>query len=256
VDGQDDRFAAPGAKPPQDVFGFFSGPAPQAPAQGQFGSAPAPAPVAAPVGAPVPGPTYGPPPGQPYGAPAQPFGAPAQPFGAPSTAYAPGYAPTSTGFGRKQIVAAVAAVIVAVGAGSFGWNMWQQHKNIGVPATLGGLAQDHDPAAEQAMAASLADLKKEDPGKKAIAMSYGDLRSNIVVLIAVRGHLASFQKDFEQGGATGTQQHIGHNTCAAAIVGFMCERTSGHLTEGVFAVSRTRTIAQVSSLLDEAWKKS
>jgi hypothetical protein len=290
VDGPDDRFATGGAKPPPDNYGFFAGAAPQKAASDQFGSATPTARPVAPVPAPPPASAYGPPTGQPYGAPptgqpygglptgqpygglptgqpygapptGQPYGAPptGQPYGAPATpVYAPGHASGSdpARFGRNQIIVAVVVVLLAVGAAGGGWNVWKQHQDIGVPVTLGGFAQNNGPAAEQAMTSSRAELRKEDPGKKAVVMAYGDPKSSFVFFIAVRGKLASFEKDFAQGGATGARRQVGHNTCAAMFVGFMCERSSSHLTEGVFAVSKTGTVDQVSAMLDEAWNKA
>jgi len=223
-----------------------------APAPDQYGYAP-PAPIA-PVAAMTPVATYGPPPTtQPLTAgatapPAQTFGTP---FGAPYEV-----APSSTGLGRKQIGAIVVAAIVALGVLGFGWNVWKLHQNIGVPTTLGGFAQSTDATSQQALANSLVALKKENPGKKTMGAAYGSASSAFVMLIAARGHLTSMQSDFAAAGANGAQQQIGHNTCAAVVVGFLCERTSKHLTEGVFAVSRTMTITQASAMLDEAWAKA
>jgi hypothetical protein len=232
VDGQDDRFATGGATPPTDNFGFFGG-------------------------APAPGSTYGPPPGQPYGAPpepsATPFGAPVTPYAAPINAPAP----ASTKTGRRQMVVAAVLILLAVAAAGGGWNVWKQHQNIAVPATLGGLAQNHDPAVQQLTSGVLTALKKEDPGKKNIVVAYGDVASSdLVFLVGVRGRRASIQRDLARGATTGSQKQIGHNTCATVSGGIVCERTSNHLTEGVVSASATRTMAQASALLDEAWAKA
>jgi hypothetical protein len=225
VDGQNDRFAAPDAKPPE--FGFFGG------------------------ASSAPGSAYGPPPAQQFGAPAQPA---TQPFGAP---YATPPAPASNKTRTGVLIGAAVLALVAVAVAAFGWNFWKQHQAIGIPTNLGGLAQNHEPGVEQLTASALAGLKKDDPGKKAGIAAYGSISSkDLVFFVGIRGRLASIEKDFAQGGASGVQQHIGHNTCGTIANGIMCERTSTHLTAAVISVSSPRTMAQVSALLDEAWKQA
>jgi hypothetical protein len=236
VDGQDDRFGAPpsASTPPADAgFGFFGG-TPASPY-----AAPTPG-----AGAPAPNPAFG--------APNPAFGAPAPAFG---TTYQP--VPTAAGGNSKQIVAAILIGIVVLAGIGFGWNVYQQHKPIGVPTTLAGVARNTDPSIQQGLDTALTALKKEDPGKKIVVAAYGSVaQKEIIILVGVRGRLKSIESDFAQGGITGGQQQIGHNSCAAMPTGFVCERTSGHLTEGVVSISQTRTMAQTSALLDEAWSKA
>jgi hypothetical protein len=191
--------------------------------------------------------------GQPAFGAAPVFGAPAQPGQVWGT---PAYTPTRTKtWGAQQIVAAVVVGVVALGALSLGWRYWQNHRGIKAPATLGGLAQLHDPVVDQAMDSAMARLKEVDHGHKAVVVAYGaGTGADVAILVGVRGRLQSIENDLNSGGvAAGTHQLVGKNTCAAFPGGFVCERTSAHLTEGVVSQSRTRTMAQVSAMLDEAW---
>jgi hypothetical protein len=232
----------------------------------RFGAAPAPSGPPAPSGSPMAGPMsqpYAGPMSQPYpgsggqqafGAPV--FGAPAQPG---QTWASQPYQPTRRkAWGSQQVVTAVLVGIVALAALGFGWRYWQNHRAINAPATLGGLAQNHDPAVEQAMTTARAGLKQADHGHKAVVVAYGTVTgSDVAILVGVRGRLVSIEKDLNSGGiAAGAHQQIGHNTCAAFPGGFVCERTSAHLTEGVISQSKTRTMTQVSAMLDEAWSKA
>jgi hypothetical protein len=197
---------------------------------------------------------------QPYPSAGQPVfgGAPA--FGTPAapgqTWGTPAYTPTRTKtWGPQQIVALVVVGVLAVAGLGLGWRYWQNNRGIKAPATLGGLAQLHDQAVDQAMDTAKARLKQVDHGHKAVVAAYGaGTSADLAILIGVRGRLLSIENDLNNGGvAVGTHQHIGQNTCAAFAGGFVCERTSAHLTEGVVSQSRTRTMAQVSAMLDEAW---
>ena len=227
---------------------FGGAPAPSGPPGLSGSSVPMSQPYAGPMSQPYPGSA-----GQPaFGAPPA-FGTPAQPGQAWGTQP---YQPTrrKTG-GAQQVGTAIVVGIVALAALGIGWRYWQNHRGINAPATLGGLAQNHDPAVEQAMETARAGLKQADHGHKAVVVAYGTVTGpDLALLVGVRGRLDSIERDLNSGGVTaGTRVTMGHNTCAAFAGGFVCERTSAHLTEGVVSQSRTRTMAQVSAMLDEAW---
>ena len=238
MDGQDDRFASAGGAqpaPPGEGYGFYGGaPTPQG---SQFGAGPAPAPV-----------------GQ-FGSPPAAYGqAPA--FGTP---YAAPQAPTTysqPSNKRKLIVAAVVGV-VAIGAAGFAWDQYQLHQPVQVPTTLGTLPTLHTPELDTAVAQSQQEWENSNPGHQMKAGVYGNvLAKDVVILIAARGQLNSIEKDFASGGATSPLQKVGKNSCASLPSGTVCERTSRHLTEAIVSISKTRTVAQTSALLDEAWSKA
>jgi len=234
VDGQDGRFGgAGGATPPPDGYGFYAGAAAPQPQANQFGYAAAPA----------------------YGAPAAAPGAPA--FGSPYTAAPPAEDTTRSAGNRGKVVVAAVLGLVALGGAVFGWNVWQQHQPIGVPASLGSLSQLHTPVVDAAVERGRQQLDAREPGKHAMAAAYGAATGgDVVVLVGLRGHLTDIQTDLDSAGATTSLARVGKDSCAPTATGYMCERTSPHLTEGVLSVSRTLTMSQVAAMLDEAWSKA
>jgi len=189
--------------------------------------------------------------GQPAFGAAPVFGAPAQPgqsWGAQP------YQPTATKtWSAQKVISLVVAGIVAVAVLSLGWNFWQAHRAVGVPATLGGVPQLTGAAADQVTAIATSGLKAEAHGKKiAVAVYAAPGGKDVVVLAGVRGRLKSVDNDLASGG-TGARTPVGHNTCAAFKGGIVCERTSAHLTEAVVVQSATMSVAQVSAMLDQAW---
>ncbi len=239
---------------------FGAAPAPSGPpaAAGPSGSAGSAGPMSQPYPSAMSQP-YPSPGGQPQFGAAPVFGTPTQPGQPGQTWGTPTYAPSrSKTWGTPQIVSAVVIGIVALSALSFGWRYWENHRGIAAPATLGGLAQLHDPAVDQAMDTARTRIKEADKGHKAVIIAYGaGTGSDVAILVGVRGRLASIENDLVRGSVTGgTTQQVGHNTCAPIPGGFVCERTSAHLTEGVVSQSTKRTMAQVSAMLDEAWAKA
>ena len=203
-------------------------------------------PYAGPMSQPYPGSA-----GQPaFGAPPV-FGTPAQPG---QTWGTQPYQPTRTKtWGAQQIVTAVVVGIVALVALSFGWNYWQGHRALGVPASLGGVPKLTGSGADQVSTMASSELKDQTHGKTlAVAVYAAPASKSVVVLVGVRGKLKSVEEDLASG-ATGPRIQVGHNTCASFKGGVVCERTSAHLTEAVVAESATMSIPQVSAMLDEAW---
>ena len=179
------------------------------------------------------------------------FGTPAQPG---QTWGTQPYQPTRTKtWGAQQIVTAVVVGIVALVALSFGWNYWQGHRALGVPASLGGVPKLTGSGADQVSTMASSELKDQTHGKTlAVAVYAAPASKSVVVLVGVRGKLKSVEEDLASG-ATGPRIQVGHNTCASFKGGVVCERTSAHLTEAVVAESATMSIPQVSAMLDEAW---
>jgi hypothetical protein len=176
------------------------------------------------------------------------------PYAAPQAPHTPGSAKGST---KPKLVAAAVFGLLLIGAAGFGWDQYQLHQPLQVPATLGALPTVHTPALDAAVAQSQQEWEQANRGHHMKVGVYGNVVSkDVVILVAARGRLASIEKDFASGGATGPLQRIGKNSCTTLPGGAVCERTSRHLTEAIVSLSSARTAQQTSALLDEAWSKS
>ncbi len=195
------------------------------------------------------------------GPPQSPFGAPPQSqFGGPAAypdqlAPSPYAGPTQTGrSGRTSTsrwIGAVLAALVVIGGGYFGWNAVQRNRAVTLPATFGGLPEDTEASAQTADQSILASMKAGNPGIKASAMIYGNLKNGIILGVA-RGH-DDLSNDLH-GDGLGTPFTIGNSLCAqtsGSVAYTLCVRTSTNLTVVVAALSGTPV--QTSALVDQAW---
>jgi hypothetical protein len=178
-------------------------------------------------------------------------------FGTPYAAPQAPSTPSAKGSNKPKLIAAALVGLLLIGAARFGWEQYRLHQPVRVPATLGALPTLHTPELDGAVAQSQQEWEQANPGHHMKAGVYGNVAAkDVVILVAARGRVASIDKDFASGGATGALQKIGHNSCTSLPGGAVCERTSRHLTEAVVSLSSARTVQQTSALLDEAWSKS
>jgi len=186
--------------------------------------------------------------------PVSQFGGPVDypaPPGAAS-AYAPPVAPASSG--KKAIPKAVMSLValLVVGAGVFGWNVYERSRPITMPATFAGLPVNTNPTAQAAMHNVMSSLQSKNPGVQMNEQIYGSGTSEVVVA-AVRANDA-VSSDLTSPSLQPTTM-IGSNTCAKAVSGptSICVRSQASLTVVVLAVGGTPE--STSALLDQAWSQ-
>ena len=217
-----------------DRFGYFGGaPGPALPAAtNQFGGS------AAPSGNAV-------------------AGAPTNPFDGsyavqPAYGTAPAYASPSTAATRRRVPKAAAglAVLVVIGAGFYGWNVYQRSRPIVLPSSLAGQPVNTDPAAQAAAQSMVTSMHNKNPGVATDAKIYGTGSTGFVLLAARASENVSSDL---VGGNMGPTSQIDGSTCAQALTGTIsaCVRTSANLTVAVLTLSGPPTTT--ASLLAQAW---
>ena len=193
----------------------------------------------------------------PGGAP-NPFGAapgPQAPFGTAVPTYAP--PPTgSAGSKAKPIVIAV-VVLAVLGAGWFGYHVYQRSRPVQLPATVAGMPVTTEPAVANAVDSAQKELQDENPGMQLQVKAYGSATTRIVFAAAGRGR-TNVDRDFDAfGNDIGATSQVGQDTCAQSPANHIavCERSDGDLTVMVADVERAKapSEADVAAMLDEIW---
>ena len=167
--------------------------------------------------------------------------------------YAP--PPRSARSKAKPIVIAV-VVLAVLGAGWFGYHVYQRSRPVQLPATVAGLPVTTEPTVANAVDSAQKELQDENPGMQLQVKAYGSATTRIVFAAAGRGR-TNVDRDFNAFGndigATAGRQ----DTCAQAPANHIavCERSDGDLTVMVADVERAKAPSQadVAAMLDEIW---
>jgi hypothetical protein len=185
-------------------------------------------------------------------------GAPTNPFDGsyavePAYGLMPSYAPPPTSAPtRRRIpkVVAVLAVLVVLGGGFYGWNLYQRMRPLDMPLQFAGQQVNTSPAVQSITDSILSTMHAKNPGLKMDARIYGTGTTAVVLLAARAGEDVS--SDLVSNDMLPPTQ-VGDATCAMERTGTtsICLRTSSNLTVAVLTFTGGTTTT--GALVDQAW---